>query len=320
MLLIISNEQDTSTNHVIDWLIHYGVPFIRINGEDQFILQSFELSDCSFECKLVNVKNNQILDIKRVSAIWYRRGDVSLCESGVHHHDYLGIVSFIRQEYRVLHDFILNYFEGLPRLDSYYRRSVNKLTVLSVAKSLGLMIPSTYLFEGMFPDSLHGSFITKAAHEVFNYLAPEGYYSSPTALFDYSLLKELDRTYSLSKIQMHIEKECDVRVFYLCGVLYAMAIMSQSNEQSRVDFRHYPNDPPNRCLALKLPGDVSDKLVSLMRKLSLDSGSIDLVLNTDGLFVFLEVNPVGQFGMTSGPCNYHLEREIARELRDMSSK
>jgi hypothetical protein len=34
----------------------------------------------------------------------------------------------------------------------------------------------------------------------------------------------------------------------------------------------------------------------------------------DGREVFLEVNPVGQFGMVSAPCNYHLEKKVAELL------
>jgi hypothetical protein len=34
----------------------------------------------------------------------------------------------------------------------------------------------------------------------------------------------------------------------------------------------------------------------------------------DGREVFLEVNPVGQFGMVSRPCNYQLERKVAELL------
>jgi D-alanine-D-alanine ligase-like ATP-grasp enzyme len=51
-----------------------------------------------------------------------------------------------------------------------------------------------------------------------------------------------------------------------------------------------------------------------MALLKLNTGSIDLIVNTTGEYIFLEVNPVGQFGMVSSPCNYYLEREIARFL------
>jgi glutathione synthase/RimK-type ligase-like ATP-grasp enzyme len=115
-------------------------------------------------------------------------------------------------------------------------------------------------------------------------------------------------------VQKHIEKECDIRIFYLRGRLYGMAIMSQKNEISKVDFRHYPSDPPNRSFPVQIPSEIADKLGKLMNRLNLDSGSIDLILDNKGSFYFLEVNPVGQFGMTSGPCNYYLERGIARDL------
>jgi len=37
----------------------------------------------------------------------------------------------------------------------------------------------------------------------------------------------------------------------------------------------------------------------------------------NGDFIFLEINPVGQFGMTSIPCNYFLEKKIAEHLIKM---
>jgi D-alanine-D-alanine ligase-like ATP-grasp enzyme len=59
---------------------------------------------------------------------------------------------------------------------------------------------------------------------------------------------------------------------------------------------------------------VEKKIYILMKRLGINSGSIDMVYTKDGRFVFLEVNPVGQFAQVSMPCNYFLEREIAYEL------
>ncbi len=36
-----------------------------------------------------------------------------------------------------------------------------------------------------------------------------------------------------------------------------------------------------------------------------------MILTPEGKYVFLEINPEGQFGMVSHPCNYYLERELA---------
>ena len=51
-----------------------------------------------------------------------------------------------------------------------------------------------------------------------------------------------------------------------------------------------------------------------MSKLNLNCGSLDLVLDNNGIYYYLEVNPVGQFGMVSFPCNYYLEKKIAEFL------
>ena len=52
----------------------------------------------------------------------------------------------------------------------------------------------------------------------------------------------------------------------------------------------------------------------LMHDLELNTGSIDLVLGQDGKYYFLEVNPCGQYRMTSDPCNYYLDKLIAKTL------
>jgi D-alanine-D-alanine ligase-like ATP-grasp enzyme len=51
-----------------------------------------------------------------------------------------------------------------------------------------------------------------------------------------------------------------------------------------------------------------------MQKLKLNTGSIDMIYTNDSKFIFLEVNPVGQFGMVSKPCNYNLEKKIALNI------
>jgi D-alanine-D-alanine ligase-like ATP-grasp enzyme len=52
----------------------------------------------------------------------------------------------------------------------------------------------------------------------------------------------------------------------------------------------------------------------MMQKADLNCGSLDLIKSKDGRYVFLEVNPSGQFGMVSYPCNYYLEEEVAKSL------
>ena len=57
-----------------------------------------------------------------------------------------------------------------------------------------------------------------------------------------------------------------------------------------------------------------------MQKLDLETGSIDLIKSTNGEYYFLEINPNGQFGMTSYPCNYNLEEKVALKLIQIDEK
>lgn len=98
------------------------------------------------------------------------------------------------------------------------------------------------------------------------------------------------------------------------GVIYSMAIFSQNDEQTQVDFRNYNVKKPNRTIPFKLPEIEKDKLVKFMNAVNMNCGSIDVIYTKDKKFVFLEVNPVGQFYQLSYPCNYHVEKKIAEYL------
>lgn len=94
-----------------------------------------------------------------------------------------------------------------------------------------------------------------------------------------------------------------------------MAIFSQQTDQTSVDFRKYSRETPNRVVPFKLPVEIESKLKKVMSILGLNTGSIDLIYTLDSKFVFLEVNPVGQFGMVSYPCNYQIEQKIAKYFK-----
>jgi glutathione synthase/RimK-type ligase-like ATP-grasp enzyme len=93
-----------------------------------------------------------------------------------------------------------------------------------------------------------------------------------------------------------------------------MAIFSQLDMQTSIDFRNYNLTKPNRTVPFKLPAHVESKLIQLMSILGQKTGSIDIIVTDEKEFVFLEVNPVGQYGMVSYPCNYELNMKMAEYL------
>ena len=99
-----------------------------------------------------------------------------------------------------------------------------------------------------------------------------------------------------------------------------MAIFSQQSAQTATDFRVYDTVNRNRNIPYQLPKEIERQLKKLMTRLQLKEGSIDLIKTKDNKIVFLEVNPSGQFGMVSRPCNYHLEEKAKGYKKQLSTK
>ena len=74
--------------------------------------------------------------------------------------------------------------------------------------------------------------------------------------------------------------------------VFAAAIHSQDTSYA-VDFRI--DMDAARVETFELPSDVVERLQLLMDRLGLVYGAIDMRLTPDGRYVFLEINPAGQW-------------------------
>jgi glutathione synthase/RimK-type ligase-like ATP-grasp enzyme len=67
---------------------------------------------------------------------------------------------------------------------------------------------------------------------------------------------------------------------------------------------------------VELPAGVADRLLALMRRLDLWYGAIDLRRGPDGDYVFLEINPAGQWLFVE----YATDQPIAATLANLLAK
>ena len=74
------------------------------------------------------------------------------------------------------------------------------------------------------------------------------------------------------------------------------------------------NEKPNFNTEYNLPKEIKDKVGQLMHNLNLVTGSLDLIYTKDKEYVFLEINPIGQFGAVSDSANFMLEKKVAELL------
>lgn len=308
MILIISINNDYSTTAVIEWLNFFNKKWVKVNNDD-IINVNFLGSDIEFHV------NNFKFKLSEITSCWYRRG-------------FLNLKFCINNEIKQFHDFNITeackieqyiYFKlnQLKKVNYYSNSEINKLIVSDIARNLEIKTPNDYLvntkneLRKIMTDDKQ-EFITKSiwgnpVHRFNNF-----------TLFNYTQKIELEKietnNFVVSLVQNYIEKKYELRIFYLEKSFYTMAIFSQNDAKSIVDFRNYNKEKPNRTVPYKLPFIIQQKLIKLMDKLDLNCGSIDMIVDKNNDYVFLEVNPIGQFGMVSAPCNYNLESIIAKHL------
>lgn len=196
------------------------------------------------------------------------------------------------------------------------RYTINKLLALEYAKEVGLNIPNTCINSSKLniPNKylLQNRLITKNISNVLNYIDTENNFTlfQLTNIVDYN---DITNYYNYSLFQTFVNKEFEIRSFYLLNKTYSIATFSSNKLQ--VDIRDSNSLQFDRSVKYLIPEEVEQKIIRLMHKLELNTGSIDLLYSNSKIF-FLEVNPVGQFDYVSGYGDYNLERLIAQTLID----
>lgn len=323
MILIFTQSQfELSTNQVMDWLWAYQVPFKRVNLD--------ELSE--YNLKIVLNPNSGILELEMQvgsdiirsvdkHAIWFRRYNIpdnlriSKPANGV-----LGtqIRRHISQEYMSLLSAVYTSFAHCEWLNHPKDMQISKIRMLQCAIQAGLKVPTTSILGSRVDvtdfSTMNGSLITKCLGEGEHFTHGSRKFVNYTAKLDEAELVAMNSSFYPSLFQENISKRRELRVFYLDGSCYTVAIFSQADAQTAVDFRVYNHAVPNRVVPYQLPTELEMQLSTLMQELDMKCGSIDLIHAHDGSYIFLEVNPIGQFAMVSVPGNYQLEKKVSEYL------
>ncbi|MCQ9636874.1 grasp-with-spasm system ATP-grasp peptide maturase [Chryseobacterium sp. WG23] len=300
MILIISQNQEITTTEVIKWLLKMGKPFIRVHEDEVFKIKTKEK-----RIYLESQRNSFFID--DITSIWYRRGGLVF-----EHLQYKNeSINLNMNEYQHwLEDYVRKTLESKKHINKESNSDVNKLLVLEQAQKFGLDVPAYFL-----ADTTDGVQLEKTIIKTIGgNPRVENITKDSTGMMYTSVVKEYeDASFFVTFFQEKIEKDFEIRSFYLNGTLWSTAIFSQNDEQTKIDFRKYNNQKPNRNVPYQLPKDVEDKIHLLMQSLDLNCGSLDFI-KSGNKYYFLEVNTVGQFLGLSVICNYSLEKEIADYL------
>jgi ATP-GRASP peptide maturase of grasp-with-spasm system len=294
------NEIDYSTELIINWLNVNKTKYTIINYNE--INESFEI--------LKNINKHKFLKIWNWRSI---TGQSNVSKNSMFY-------NYFNNESRTLLDYSFTKLEHKSIWYPKKKSKLNKLTVLDFCSKIGLKTPKTIVTTSKSKlltfRKKNLRIISKPIYEVDAWTSRKMTHTLFTTLITDEDINRLPSYFFPSLFQEYIEKDFEIRSFFIDGDFYSMAIFSQSNEKTKIDFRHYDYSLENRTTSFKLPHEIRIKLTILFNMLDLRMGVVDLIYSKKREYYFLELNPVGQFNMISEPCNYYLEKIIADKLSD----
>ena len=318
MIVIFSYPDEESTNKVIEWLNYYNCNFKRIHLQNEdFRNIEVHLTDKAKNIFL-KLSDGTTLNFNDVSCFFYRgmefvnfkvENDTNLPDNV--------ITKYLNYEFLAL----VNYFYSTINKKSIgwiNNDCLNKLTQLEIAIEVGLStseILVTNTQEAVAKYFGKKNVITKAIQENIAINLEEEIFIQRVQKVTIGSLNE---KFFPSLFQREVVKNYEIRTFYLDKECFSIAIISSSKKTDCIDMReHYRT---NYFEPYRLPKKIENKIVNLMEKLHLTSGSIDLIRGVNGKYYFLEVNPVGQYDWVSVYGGYDLDQKIAFYLNKLEKR
>ncbi len=111
--------------------------------------------------------------------------------------------------------------------------------------------------------------------------------------------------------QGYVDAVYDLRITVVGDQIFAAAIFSQETDY-KIDCRI--DIGKARIEGVDLPPEVEERLRMLMRRIGLVYGAVDMRLKPDGTYVFLEINPAGQFRYIEAACGLPITAAMAAAL------
>ncbi len=312
VLLITHTADHFTIDRVRDGVARRGALPIRLDT-DQFPGALQLTSRIGPEGRSLRLRADDVdLPIDAVSAVWMRRIFPPPRPEGLSE---LEAAQCVRESRAALEGF-LSALSGAAWLDPlpHVVHAENKLRQLHEAQRAGLRVPRTVI--GNDPDEVralwaacHGQLVTKMLTPVTRSMG-----APPAAVYTTTLgpddLEDLDGL-ALSPMifQERVDKARELRVIYVAGRCFAASLEARHD-----DWRAAAPGASAPWQLDALPDEVAASYDALMRALGLRFGAADFLRARDGSYHFLEVNPVGEWGMLERDLELPIADAIAEEL------
>ncbi len=303
MLLIITHKTDFTADFVINKLNQKQVKYKRFNCED---ILSY---DCSV--KLDANFSYSILGENIISSVWFRRTQLPMIKELS-----LNEKIYILNETDSLIKNLFSIIDAKWVSDPFsVYQAENKLLQLKIAKQLGFEIPSTVITTSKeqlksFYKEQEGRIIIKPISQtrIDNNESPSFIFTNRITQKQINALEDFDLTPCI--YQKEIEKEYEIRVTVVGNNVFAASVDSQNDEETKVDWR-------KKKLIFKtieIPKRVENLCIEIVKSLNLSFGAIDLIKDKYGNYIFLEINPNGQWAWVETQTGLDISGAIIKEL------
>ncbi len=319
-ILILTKRQESSVKLVIPYLKERNQKFLLLYTEDFPIRDLLTINHTDVGCSFkISSFGSKAFASNSFKSVWYRQPGYPQTAKDIHE----DIKKFVENESRAVLWTLYNIIDAAwinrPLIATKLLED-NKLYQLKIANSIGIKTPA--------------SLISNSPKEILNFIESNNGSVAIKPIFSTAFIDENNKTLLVytNKItleqakkkendlklcpvflQEYIEKDIELRVTIVGKQIFTCAIHSQQSLRTLHDWRRY--DFKNvKHEQYTLPSAVEMKLLSLMDKLGLYYGAIDMILTPSGEFVFLEINPNGQWSWIEGLTGMKISKSIAELL------
>lgn len=294
-ILIITNDHDEHADAVIRELNRRSVPVFRFHPEEfpHASSVSLEIHEGRVEGEIRN--GDHAVALNEICAAWYRRAR-NLFEGRRLSLTSERLDNYVKAQSNAtlvaLCDNLQTLWVGQPQK---LRRAEVKALQLAEASKAGLKTPHTLISNdptevSRFVDALGDTDCALKPLIALGVTDEDGY--------RLPLTTTLPPGHSLESValapsifQPYVEKAFELRCVVIGERIFCAKLDSQANETTRTDWR--AGTPRHEIFVL--PEQVQASLRRLMDSFGLNFASLDMIVTPEGEFVFLELNPNGQW-------------------------
>lgn len=315
MILIVSSKSDTHASNVIQELNLIGADFTLLDLSS--FPKHYALTINYGEVSEVNnykftYLNSELLDMSNVKVAWWRRPQPFTLHNDISRHSHRNFaVNECHEAISGLwHSVNCNWINNPAKDDLAHK----KVYQLKIAQEVGLKIPQTCITT----NSIHATdFLSQLGT---NRAICKAFSATPEEWRETRIVSEKELPFIMNVkyapviFQEYIEAEYDLRITIIGDKIFSGAVYSQDTNY-KVDMRM---DIGNAKIEeVELPENIQKMLLSYMKKLDLVYGAIDMRLTPTGEYIFLEINPAGQWLFIEEKTKQPISKTLANYLKDL---